>query len=109
MPKYVVSWTLQLPRVEQLEGGRGRPARRVLELEATGHGDIVVTASFQIVRLLLEHDLVDELRLKVFPVVLGAGDRLFGETTGKKPMRLVDVRTLDGDTASLTYERVGLS
>jgi dihydrofolate reductase len=61
------------------------------------------------VRRLLEHDLVDELRLKVFPVVLGAGDRLFGETTGKRAMRLVDVRTLDGDTASLTYQRPGLS
>ena len=69
----------------------------------------MITATFQIVRRLLERDLVDELRLKVFPVVLGAGDRLFSETTGKKPMRLVDVRTLDGDTASLAYQRVGLS
>ena len=72
-------------------------------------GDVVITASFQIVRRLLENDLVDELRLKVFPVVLGAGDRLFGDTTGKRAMRLVDVRTLDGDTASLTYQRLGLS
>ena len=54
-------------------------------------------------RTLLEHDLVDELRLKVFPVVLGAGERLFGEASRKKAMRLVDVRTLDGDTAFLTY------
>jgi dihydrofolate reductase len=58
------------------------------------------------VRALIEHDLIDEMRLRVFPVVLGAGDRLFGETSGKKPMRLVDVRTLDGDTTYLTYERV---
>ena len=69
-------------------------------------GEIVVPASFQLVRTLMEHDLVDELRLKIFPVVLGAGERLFGESRGKKAMRLVDVRTLDGDTAFLTYERV---
>jgi dihydrofolate reductase len=69
-------------------------------------GDIVIPASFRIVRTLMEHDLVDEMRLKVFPVVLGAGKRLFGETSGKKPMRLVDVRTLDGDTTYLTYEPV---
>jgi dihydrofolate reductase len=53
----------------------------------------------------MEHDLVDEMRLKVFPVVLGAGERLFGETSAKRPMRLIDVQTLDGDTAYLTYER----
>ena len=56
--------------------------------------------------MLMKHDLVDEMRLKVFPVVLGAGERLFGETSGARPMRLVDVRTLDGDTTFLTYERV---
>ena len=54
----------------------------------------------------MEHDLVDELRLKVFPVVLGDGERLFGETSHKKPMRLVDSQTLDSDVAYLTYERV---
>jgi dihydrofolate reductase len=68
----------------------------------------VVPASFRIVRTLMEHDLVDEVRLKVFPVMLGAGERLFGETSGTKAMRLVAVRTLDGDTALLTYERVGV-
>ena len=66
----------------------------------------MIPASFRIVRTLMEHDLVDELRLKVFPVVLGAGERLFGETSGKKSMRLVDARTIDGDTAYLIYERV---
>jgi dihydrofolate reductase len=69
-------------------------------------GEIVVPASYQLGRTLIEHDLVDELRLVVFPVVLGAGERLFGETDGKNAMRLVDVRTLDGVTAYLTYERV---
>ena len=69
-------------------------------------GDIVVPASFQIVRTLMEHDLVDELRLKIFPVVLGAGERLFGETSDKKPLQLVDTRTVGGSVAYLAYEFV---
>ena len=68
-------------------------------------GDIVVPGSFQLLRTLIEHDLVDELRLKIFPVVLGAGELLFGETSDKKRMRLVDTQTVDGDVAFLTYER----
>ena len=72
-------------------------------LKSEFDGDIVVPASVRIVRALLEHDLVDELRLKVVPVVLGAGERLFGEASRKIGMRLVDARTLDGDTAFLTY------
>ena len=63
-------------------------------------------ASFQLMRTLMEHDLVDELRLKIFPVVLGAGERLFGETSDKKPLRLVDTQTLGDGVAVLTYEAV---
>ena len=78
----------------------------VSKLKQELDGDIVVPASFQLVRTLMEHDLVDELRLKIFPVVLGAGERLFGETSDKKPMRLVDTRTIGGGLAFLTYEFV---
>jgi dihydrofolate reductase len=58
------------------------------------------------VRALLEHDLVDELRLKIFPVVLGAGQRLYGETSDKKPMRLLDTQTVEGGIVCLTYQPV---
>ena len=57
-------------------------------------------------RALIEHDLVDELRLVVFPVVLGAGERLFDETSDKKPMRLVDTKTIGDGLVFLTYEFV---
>jgi dihydrofolate reductase len=70
------------------------------------NGEIGVPGSFQLVRMLLEHDLVDELRLKIFPIVLGDGERLFGQSSDKKPLRLVDSRTVDGDVAVLTYEVV---
>jgi dihydrofolate reductase len=64
---------------------------------------VVVLASFHLLGTLLEHDLVDELRLKVHPVVLGAGRRLFGDAGAKTALRLVDGRTIDGDVAFLTY------
>ena len=73
------------------------------------NGEIVVPASFQLFHTLLEHDLVDELRLMTMPVVLGSGERLFGETTDPKPMRLVDSRAIDTGVAFLTYEPVRVS
>ena len=102
-PSYVVSSTLEQPVWNNATVLTGNVVDEVSRLKRELDGDIVIPASARIVRTLLEHDLVDELRLKVFPVVLGAGERLFGEASRKTAMRLVDVRTLDGDTAFLTY------
>jgi dihydrofolate reductase len=106
MPKYVVSSTLEDPDWNNSTVLKGDVLNEVSKLKQELNGEIVVLASFQLVRTLLEHDLVDELRLKIYPVVLGAGERLFGETSNKKPMRLVGTQTVDGDIAFLTYERV---
>src|SRR5438132_10185136 len=105
LPKYVVSSSLEDPDWNNSTILKGDVENEVSRLKQELDGEIVVPASFQLVRTLMEHDLVDELRLKIFPVVLGAGERLFGETSGKNAMRLVAVRTLDGDTVFLTYER----
>jgi dihydrofolate reductase len=106
LPKFVVSSTLRDLDWNNSTVVTGDLLEEVSKLRRQLTGDIVIPASFRIVRTLIENDLVDELRLKVFPVVLGAGERLFGETSGEKPMRLVGVRTLDGDTTYLTYERI---
>ena len=106
LPKYVVSSTLEEPEWNNSTVLKGDVVNEVSKLKQELHGDIVVVASFQLVRTLMEHDLVDELRLKIYPVVLGAGERLFGETSDEKPMRLIDSQTVDGDVAFLTYERV---
>ena len=104
VPKYVVSTTLEHPGWNNSTVLKGYVLTEVSKLKRELNGDIVVLASFQLVRTLMEHDLVDELRLKIFPVVLGAGERLFGETSDKRPVRLVDTQTLEGDVTFLTYE-----
>jgi dihydrofolate reductase len=106
LPKYVVSSTLVDPDWNNSTVLEGDAVDAVSKLKHELDGEIVVPASFQLVRTLMEHDLIDELRLKTFPVVLGAGERLFGETSDKKPMRLVDVQTVEGDVIFLTYEVV---
>jgi dihydrofolate reductase len=104
--KYVVSSTLKDPEWNNSTVLKGDVVTEVSKLKQELTGEINVPGSFQLVRMLIEHDLVDELRLKVFPVVLGAGARLFGETSDRKPMRLVASQTLDDGIAYLTYERV---
>jgi dihydrofolate reductase len=106
LPKYVVSSTLEDPDWNNSTILKGDPVDEVSKLKQGLKGEIVVVGSFQLLRTLMEHDLVDELRLKIFPIVLGAGERLFGETSDKKPMRLVDNRTLGEGIAYLTYELV---
>jgi dihydrofolate reductase len=104
LPKYVVSSALAQPAWGNSTVLAGDVASEVSKLKEKLAGDIVVYASYQLVRTLLQHELVDEVRLTVFPVVLGAGERLFGETGDKKPMRLRDARTLGDGLVYLTYE-----
>jgi dihydrofolate reductase len=104
MPKYVVSSTLEDPAWSNTTVLEGEAVDEVLKLKQELDGEILVAASFQLLRTLMEHDLVDTLRLKLFPVVLGAGERLFGETSDQKPMRLVDTQTLGDGVTVLTYE-----
>jgi dihydrofolate reductase len=106
LPKYVVSSTLRDPDWNNSTVLKGEAVDEVSKLKQELNGEIVVPASFQLLRALLEHDLVDELRLKIFPVVLGDGERLFGETSDKKSLRLVNTQTVEGDVAFLTYEVV---
>jgi dihydrofolate reductase len=106
MAKYVVSSSLVDPDWNNSRVLKGDVVDEVRKLKQELDGEIVVPASYQLGRTLIEHDLVDELRLVVFPVVLGAGERLFGETSEKKPMRLVDIRSIGDGLAFLTYELV---
>jgi dihydrofolate reductase len=106
LPKYVVSATLVAPHWNNSTILKGEVVNEVSKLKQELDGDIVVYASCQLVRTLMEHDLVDELRLIVYPVVLGAGERLFGETSDKKSLRLLAARTVGDGLAFLTYEIV---
>jgi dihydrofolate reductase len=106
LPKYVVSSTLEHPRWSNATVLNGDVVDQVSKLRRELDGEILVYASYQLGRTLIEHDLVDELRLFVFPVVLGDGERLFGETSDKKPMRLVHARTVGDGLLFLTYQPV---
>jgi dihydrofolate reductase len=106
VPKYVVSSTLEDPDWNNSTVLKGDAVDAVAELKQELDGEIVVLGSPQLARTLIEHDLVDELRLMVYPVVLGAGERLFGATSDKKLLRLVDTRSVGDGIAILTYERV---
>jgi dihydrofolate reductase len=104
MPKYVVSSTLTEPTWNNTRVLSGNLADEVTKVRDGHDGDVVVHGSARLVQDLMEHDLVDELRLMVFPVVLGTGKRLFGETSDKKPLRLVDSKVVGDGVAILVYQ-----
>ena len=106
MPKYVVSSTLESPAWHNTTVLKGDVIDEVAKLKQAIDGEIVVAASFHLWHSLMEHDLVDELRLMIYPIVLGTAERLFGEISEKRLMRLVSTRTVD-DLALLIYELVG--
>jgi dihydrofolate reductase len=106
MPKFVVSSTLVDPDWNNTTVLKGDVVNAVSTLKQELDGDIVVYASCRLARTLIEHDLADELRLMVYPCVLGAGEHLFGETSDKKPMRLLNTQTVGEGLAFLTYKLV---
>jgi dihydrofolate reductase len=105
LPKYVVSATLSDPGWNNSTVLNGDVLDEVAKLKHTVHGEIRVYASSQLVRTLIEHDLVDELRLAVFPLMMGAGKGLFDQTSKPKPLRPKPLRLIDAQTVgdSLTY------
>ena len=107
MPKYVVSSTLENPEWSNTTVLKGDVVEEVSKLKQEQGGNIVVHGSPQLAQTLIEHDLVDEYRLMVFPVVLGSGKRLFGETSDKKSLRLVDSKVVGDGVAILVYQPAG--
>jgi len=105
MPKYVVSSTLSEPEWNNSTVLKGDIAAEVEKLKQQYDGDIVVHGSAQLVHYLIDHDLVDELRVMVYPVVLGSGKRLFGETSDKKTLQLADSKVVGDGVIILTYTR----
>jgi len=103
LPKYVVSSTLKHPQWSNARVLDGAPAKAIAELKRKLDGEILVYGSYQLVRTLIEQNLVDELRLVVFPIVLGAGLRLFDGTGEKKPLRLIDTRKIGDGLAAHAY------
>jgi dihydrofolate reductase len=104
MPKYVVSSTLTDPEWNNTTVLEGDLASAVAQVRDRHDGDIVVHGSAQLAQALIDGNLVDELRLMVFPVVLGSGKRFFGETGDKKPLRLADSKTVGDGVAILVYQ-----
>ncbi|HEX6394885.1 MAG TPA: dihydrofolate reductase family protein [Acidimicrobiales bacterium] len=105
MPKYVVSSTLEDPDWNNSMVLTGDVVTEVSKLKQELDGEIIVSG-YQLGRTLIEHGLVDELRVVIFPVVLGAGERFFDETGIKKPVRLVDSKTVGDNLVYLTYQFV---
>jgi len=104
MPKYIVSSTIDDPQWSNAAVLNGDAAKEISELKRKVDGEILVYASYQLVRTLIDQDLIDELRLVVFPVVAGGGLRLFDEISDTKPLRLVNTRMLGDSLVFYTYE-----
>src|SRR5271154_4410304 len=104
LPKYVVSSTIQEAVWQNSTVLNGDVVKEVSELKQKVDGEILVYASYQLAHTLIEHDLADQLRLVVFPVVLGAGIRLFEQIGDRKPMRLVELRTVGGGLVFYAYD-----
>jgi len=104
MPKYVVSSTLTDPEWQNTTVLSGDVAEEVSKLKQEVDGNILVAGSAQLVQALIEHDLVDELRLMVYPVVLGSGKKLFGKVSDKKALRLADSKVVGDGVQILVYE-----
>jgi dihydrofolate reductase len=104
MPKYVVSSTLENPDWNNSTVINGDVVGEVTKLKKEADGDIYVHGSCRLAQTLIENDLVDELHLMVFPVVLGTGKRLFGETSDKKPLKLIDSKSVGEGVAILIYQ-----
>ena len=103
MPKYVVSSSLRDPGWNNSTVLSGDVIQEVSKLKEELDGEIIVAGSIRLVRTLMDNDLVDELRLMIYPVLLGAGEHLFIETSDQRPVRLIETRTVD-DLAYLIYE-----
>jgi dihydrofolate reductase len=104
MPKYVVSSTMEKPEWTNSTVLKGDVEEAVAKLRREREGDIVVHGSARLVQTLVDRDLVDEVRLMVFPVILGSGKRLFAETNDKKRLRLVDSKVVGDGIAILVYQ-----
>lgn len=104
IPKYVVSSTLEDPRWSNTTVLNGDAVKEISELKRKVDGEILVYGSYQLVRTLIEQNLADELRMVVFPVLLGTGLRIFGETSDKRPLRLVNTRKIGDGLLYCTYE-----
>jgi dihydrofolate reductase len=104
LPKYIVSSTLVKPKWTNSTVLKDDVVREIIKLKQKIDGDILVYASFTLVRTLIGHGLVDEFRIVIFPVVLGTGERLFGESGDKTPLRLIRAQTIGEGLPFLTYE-----
>ncbi|HET7120920.1 MAG TPA: dihydrofolate reductase family protein [Solirubrobacterales bacterium] len=105
MPKYVVSSTLTEPSWRNTTVLDGDPAATVRQLKDEFDGVILIAGSASLVKALIENDLLDELRLMVFPVLLGEGKRIFPEGEAKIPLKLIEAKTVGDGISLVRYER----